>query len=255
MYNYFHKFRQKEEIKIHIYALCWNEERMLPHFFRHYDQLTTRYFIFDNGSTDQSIEMLKANPKVSLGHFEVSGDSFVIAARDHYNQCWKQSLGQADWVIVCNIDEHIYHPNLKKYLGACKSKGVSLIIPKGYNMVADTFPQTDQPLNTIVKYGIRDSHWDKPQIFNPNKIHEMDFEVGRHRARPTGKVVIPWRKKVKLLHFKYLGLEYLIDKHSELRARMRARDIKERWGYQYSWDEARNAEEYQRLKTQAKCVF
>lgn len=40
--------------------------------------------------------MLRANPKVTLGHFEVEGDSFVDAARVHYNDCWKQSRGQAD---------------------------------------------------------------------------------------------------------------------------------------------------------------
>ena len=255
LYNYLRQIRQSEDIKIHLYALCWNEERMLPHFFRHYDHLTTEYFIFDNGSTDLSIEILKANRKVSLGHFEVSGDSFVDAARDHYNECWKQSRGQADWVIVCNIDEHIYHPDLKGYLGACKHKGISLIIPKGYNMVSDTFPQTDQPLNKIIKYGIRDPYWDKPQIFNPNKINEIDFAPGRHLAAPTGEVTTPRKQKVKLLHFKYLGLEYLIRRHCELRAGLRPRDINQRLGYQYLWDEERNTEEYQRLKSYAERVL
>ncbi|WP_119302988.1 glycosyltransferase family 2 protein [Dongia deserti] len=58
---------------IHLYCLCWNEERMLPFFFRHYDDLVARYFVFDNGSTDRSIGMLKQHPKVTLGEFRAVG--------------------------------------------------------------------------------------------------------------------------------------------------------------------------------------
>src|SRR5688572_6249373 len=119
LYQFLHRSSRQRDVEVHLYALCWNEERMLPYFFRHYDSLVNRYFIFDNGSTDRSVEMLKLNPKVTLGSFKVEGDSFVIAALNHYNECWKQRRGQADWVIVCNIDEHIYHPDLKSYLSKC----------------------------------------------------------------------------------------------------------------------------------------
>ena len=242
-------------LKIHLYTLCWNEVRMLPYFFRHYDHLIDRYFIDDNGSTDGSIEMLSAHPKVTLGHFEVEGDSFVDAARIHYNQCWKQSRGQADWVIVCNIDEHIYHRNLRGYLADCKRQGTSLIIPAGYNMISDTFPRTDEPLSRTIKYGVRDLFWDKPQLFNPNKIKEINFAPGRHTAAPTGEFLTPEAQDVKMLHFKYLGIEYLIRRHSELRNGLTRRDIEEDWGNQYLWDEERNTEEYQRLKSQAQLVL
>ncbi len=92
---------------------------MLPYFFRHYDPIVDRYFIADNGSTDRSRELLAANRKVALGEFRIPGNSFVEAATDHYNHCWKQSRGSADWVIVVNIDEHVYHQDLRSYLQAC----------------------------------------------------------------------------------------------------------------------------------------
>jgi len=246
---------RNKEIKVHIYALCWNEERMLPYFFRHYDGVAERYFIFDNDSTDRSIEMLKTNPKVTLERFEIVGDSFVSAALKHYNECWKRSRGQADWVIVCNIDEHIYHPNLKRYLRTCKNLGISLIIPYGYNMVSDRFPRTSRPLCERLKCGMREPSWDKPQIFDPNKISEINFAPGRHAADPVGEVITPRNARVKLLHYKYLGMEYLLRRNFELKSGLRPLDIKNRWGHQYLWDREANTEEYQRVKANSVLVL
>lgn len=221
---------------------------MLPYFFRHYDSLVSRYFIFDNGSTDRSLEMLKLNHKVTLGSFQVEGDSFVVAALKHYNECWKQSRKQADWVIVCNVDEHIYHPDLKGYLSRCTRLGISLIIPEGYNMVSDVFPDTDKPLSETVTHGMRDSFWDKPEIFNPNKIKEINFEPGRHTAKPRGRITTPRNVRVKLLHYKYIGLKYLLRRHHELRSGLRPFDIQSGFGIQYLWNQERNIEEYNRIK-------
>ncbi len=241
--------------EVHLYALCWNEEKMLPYFFRHYDQIVSRYFIFDNGSTDRSLEMLRQNSKVTLGSFEVKGDSFVAAALKHYQECWKQSRGQADWVIVCNVDEHFYHPDLLGYLTKCKELGITQIIPEGYNMVADQFPTSDKPLYRTVRYGMRDLFWDKPEIFDPNSIEEINFAPGRHTATPVGKIITPRHVRVKLLHFKYIGLEYLVRRHSELKTGLRPRDIQNDWGNQYLWDQARSNQEYQRILTNAVRVL
>jgi hypothetical protein len=43
----------QRSLTVRLYATCWNEEKMLPYFFRHYDTLVSRYFVFDDGSTDR----------------------------------------------------------------------------------------------------------------------------------------------------------------------------------------------------------
>jgi hypothetical protein len=240
--------------EVHVYALCWNEERMLPYFFRHYDGLADRYFIFDNGSTDRSLEMLRAHPRVVLGSFEVTGDSFVRAAAEHYNECWKQSRGRADWVVVCNIDEHVYHPDLPGYLRRCKAGGVTLVIPEGYNMVSDTFPQTEGRLCEAVRRGTRDGMWDKPEIFDPERIEEINFAPGRHWASPVGEVVAPRGERPKLLHFKYLGLDYVLGRHGELKTGLRALDIKKGWGVQYLWRERKTVKKFRSMKEKSVLV-
>ena len=224
---------------------------MLPYFFRHYDSLVDRYFIDDNGSTDRSRDVLAANRKVVLGEFHITGGSFVQAAAAHYNQCWKQSRGLADWVIVVNVDEHVYHADLRAYLGACTANGVSIIRPQGYNMVADGWPSSRKPLWKTVQHGMRDPIWDKPQVFDPNRIAEINFQVGRHSASPTGEVLFPRTERARMLHYKYLGADYLLRRHAELGSRFPAADFERGWGYQYRWDAQRNVEELERVRAGA----
>ncbi len=55
---------------IHHYAACWNEAPMLDFYFRHYDGLVDRFFIYDDGSEDGSVELLQQHPKVTLRQLE-----------------------------------------------------------------------------------------------------------------------------------------------------------------------------------------
>ncbi len=238
------------EIRVHLYALCWNERRLLPFFFEHYDSVVDRYFIFDNGSTDGSLDLLRNRSNVSLGRFQVRGPSFVLAAADFYNQCWKSSRGLADWVIVCNIDEHLYHPALRRYLAAL-SRRTSLVIPEGYDMVSEEFPSQDQPLREQVSIGRRDPSLDKPQLFRPNRIEEINFEPGRHFAHPLGRVRAERSGEVKLLHYKYLGVEYYISRLGELKNGLNTEDIARGWGFQYLWDDQRKREDFDKVLQEA----
>lgn len=240
---------------VHLYALCWNEAHMLPYFFRHYDSIVDRYHIFDNHSTDGSLELLKQHPRVILDVIDFDGPSFVESAQRFNNSCWKSSRGQADWVIVCNIDEHLYHPNLSQYLAVCRRRKISLIRPKGFEMVSDTFPTGSQPLYTQITTGMPSRELDKPQLFAPDLIDEINFRPGRHRAKPRGHVKSPLRRQVKLLHYKYLGLEYMSCRTGKLRDRLREGDIANHWGHKYLWDDRQKISDFERVQQAAVQVL
>ena len=53
-------------MRIDLYTRCWNDAHMLGFFFRHYDPLVQRYVVFDDGSTDGSLDFLRAHPKVEV---------------------------------------------------------------------------------------------------------------------------------------------------------------------------------------------
>lgn len=232
---------------VHVYSICWNEEKMLPFFFRHYDDIADQYFIYDNGSTDQSLSILKSHKKVTIGQFETENDSFVLTATDLFNQFWKQSIGKADWIIVCDVDEHLYHMDLKAYLEECQINGVNLVTPIGFEMVTNSFPDSMAKLCETVQYGVRSPVYDKPQIFNPNHIQEINFEPGRHSAAPVGNIITPLTTELILLHYKYLGFDYLNSRYSTLKQGLQQVDISSNYGGQYLWCEERRSQEFSNL--------
>jgi len=218
---------------VHLHASCWNEERMLPLFFRYYDTFVDRYFIHDNGSDDQSLEILAQHPRVTILPLVLEGDSLCESAFQKVNGLWKPSVGDADWVAVCNVDELFWHPDLPWYLAQCRKRGITWIPSEGWEMVTEEFPDPDEHLPTTRREGVRFPQMDKPSFFNPQAITHSGFGMARHTAEPEGRVVVPERTEVQLLHYKHLGFEYTSARQAELGARLREKDKEKKWGFQY----------------------
>jgi hypothetical protein len=222
-----------ERREIHLYCLCWNEARILPHFLRHYDGLVDRFFVFDNGSTDGSLQLLAGDERVKVTHFDVAGDSFVDEERRLSDTMWQSSRRQAAWTIVIDMDEFLYHADLRGYLTACAEQGVTAVEATAYDMIADAFPSGDEPLPQMITCGAREPFYDKLCIFDPDAIVDTHYDPGRHTATPEGRVIWPPRKEVKLLHYKRLGVEYVANRYAGLKLGLRPRDIRNKWGVQY----------------------
>lgn len=223
---------------VHLYATSWNDAHMLKYFFLHYDDIVDEYFIFDDASTDDTLELLAQHPKVTVErHRQQFEDSWVKSAQYLYNHCWKRSRGLADWVIVINLDEHLYHPEGKRYLQNCQNQGITLIPSLGYQMLSEDFPTVDIPLHTTFTEGAPWLQMSKLQVFNPNAIEEINFTVGRHRCQPEGVISIPAKDELLNLHYKYLGISFLKRRQAELATGLRKQDIERRWGFQYLFNE------------------
>lgn len=220
--------------RVHAYALCWNDARQLEFFFRHYDAIVERYVIFDDGSTDESWDLLRRHPSVDARRFVRSHpDSFVLSELDLFNSCWKESRGTADWVIVSSLDEHLVHANLACYLTECLRLGITIIPALGFQMFTEAFPRSGERLCETHRYGVPDVHDCKLLLFSPTAIEEINYEPGGHIAAPVGRVLAPVRDEILLQHYQLLGLDYTLDRFAELRARMPSGDRARGWGIHY----------------------
>ena len=223
-------------MKIDLYARCWNERDMLPFFFFHYDKLVQRYIIYDDASTDNSQEILRLNPKVELRPMPPYSDpeSRIRSALALQETCWRESRGIADWVIITDIDEHLYHPDMYGYLAQCRAQGVTIIPALGYQMLSEHFPEHKTLLCQSLTRGACDLVYSKLGIFSPNEIDAVNYTQGRHSAAPKGRVVLPARDELLLLHYHYLGFERVRKRNAQFVTRQRKNDIAMGWGSEYS---------------------
>ena len=211
---------------------------MLPFFFRQYDPIVSRYFLFDDHSSDSSLDLMHTHPNVEVAPLVRSDpDSFALSELSISNECWKRSRGWADWVIVIDIDEHLFHSDLTALLVRYKALGITIVPALGYQMMSREFPHPDALLSEAHPYGAPWDIYSKLTLFDPSAITEIDYAVGRHHASPTGRVIAPFCDELLLLHYKFLGLERTYARHQQQRSGLRAKDLENSWGYQYTWSE------------------
>jgi glycosyltransferase involved in cell wall biosynthesis len=228
-------------VKVHVFTICWNEEVMLPYYFRHYEPFVDRFFVFDDGSTDRTLAMLEAHPKVTVLPWERADDtSYALSQQQLSNRCWKESRGQADWVLVCDVDEHFFHPDLPGYLERCRAEGVTMIPATGYQMVSEKPPPFEGRLCDSVRRGVRFDMFDKMSFFNPDAIQRTAFWPGRHVLRPLGDIRHPERTEMKLLHYKLLGLDHVLERAAALRDRLGPTDVENNYCHHWREDEVRD---------------
>jgi hypothetical protein len=227
-------FFWRRKPRIHYYGPAWNEALILPFMLRHYEPWVERFVIFDHDSTDESVALLRRHPKVEVRRFEMAHpDSLVLSLQHLFDTFWKESRGQADWVIVAETDEFLYHPDLVGYLRRCRRKGVTCIPALGYEMVAEQFPQPEDRLAEVVRRGVPHHMMSKLRLFDPNQVAETHFGPGSHVAAPEGNIVYPERDELLLLHYKSLGYDYLCRRNIMMESARRATDRVNNWSHHY----------------------
>ncbi len=196
---------------IDVFSICYNEEVMLPFFISHYQKMGANITIYDNQSTDNSVEIAK-----KAGCNVISYDSNKQIRDDIYldikNNCWKKS--KAEWSIVCDIDEIIEIPfNIDEY---------TILNTQGFDISG--LPPS--------RMGVPNSLYSKHVMFRPAEIQEINFTPGCHSCKPIGNV-IPSREIANLLHYKYISEDYVISRHKLYQSRLSDINKKFKWGHQY----------------------
>tara|TARA_R110002020_G_scaffold474816_1_gene707610 strand:- start:56614 stop:57924 length:1311 start_codon:yes stop_codon:yes gene_type:complete len=239
-------------MKIKVYAICWNEQIIAPHFLKHYKKITDDITIYDNNSTDKTCEILAGLDirKYDTGE-KIRDDVYREIKENAWREC--KDLGGYDWVIICDMDEFIYCEDLKGALDKAHKQGYSLIKPTGYCMIGEErlIPNpTDTLYNKITK-GCIDNNYSKICIINPNKVEEMNYSIGCHRATPKFEGRLLETNFIKLLHFNFLSLQYAIDRYAIYKDRLSDINIQQNWATHYTYKADKIREEYNMFKSKS----
>jgi Glycosyl transferase family 2 len=195
-------------MKIHAHILSWNEEKILPYTLDHYSFFCEKIFVYDNMSTDSSYEIYAKYPKVIVIQWNSDNQINELNYIQIKSHGYKTHSRDADWVIVCDCDEFLYHKDLLGVLTQYKKENITVPRIEGHDMVSAEFPTYDGKLLTDkVKIG-SDVYGPmcKNIIFDPTI--DVNYGIGGHSFN-SNNTVYSQNAELKLLHYKFLGKEYV----------------------------------------------
>ena len=218
---------------IHAHIIAFNEEKILPFILDYYSRICEKIYIYDNMSTDSSDEIYKKYEKVIVIKCNSDNTFNDFINKEIKSNCYKEYSRDADWVIVCDCDEILYHPNLINMLKHYQRIGVDVPEIDGRDMVSETFPEYDGRLITeIVQTGSETYNiMCKNIVFNPKK--DMSFGFGAHWNN-CPDCVRSQERELKLLHYKFLGKDYVKDIYAKRLERLSRFNIENGFGIHYN---------------------
>lgn len=165
-------------------------------YYSFVDQMT----FIDSGSTDKSLSILEEFADRYNGFVRICQTGITWwdhnKLHEYRNHIWRDS--KSDLVLFPDCDEIFYHPSgLKNFLEKSQNELFHL---EGFEMVSDRFPKKLFDVNTGYPMYI----YNKATIFDP-KI-DIYFPNAHLVCSPTVNVSLG---QIKLLHYRYLGIEHM----------------------------------------------
>lgn len=213
----------------------YNNEKMVPYVMKYaewlgYDKLV----VYDNGSTDNTVELLKKYPFVEVKTYET--EHFCEREKMHVKMVevfnLQQELGNSDyaWATTCDFDEVYYYAD--GLIGDTNSKSHFLdyllyLTLMGYNVCTENFvgvvsrePNYNEDI-FVHKQADKVAYqcpflWNKPNLFRMDNLKKIYYAPGQHYGNLEFLDQEPKQffntKSLFAFHLKFaFGKQYVID--------------------------------------------
>ena len=237
--------------KIALITLHYNESKIIPFVIDYWKKFVTHAYVFDNGSTDNSLELLSKNDWITIiDYSHLTGNKLDdIMNMNIKNNFWKTIKNNYDWIVVCDFDECLYCDAWDNVIDALNIYKINCVVPIYYNMITEKFPEyvNDKLFHELNKYYVNVSNEDqqtrfnKMLIFNCKNVYELNLAPGSHSCIPielnsnsiknVNQVKI---NEIKCYHLVDIGLDYIITKRNHNKnERMTEKQIKNHFAVHY----------------------
>ena len=204
-------------MNVHAYILSYNDERIIGGTLSHYAQFCSRIFLMDNMSSDKTVEIAKTFRNVSIipWSMDIYDERMLVKMKTRTYKDFSRRGGQhttevADWIIVCDADEILYHPEITKLLERYASEGITVPQTTGFNMIDETDILPGTSLTRNYRNGVRTNRFDKRVVFTSE--FDMHYSAGCHpRGNGFELMKREWNytpsegSELAVLHYKYIG--------------------------------------------------
>ena len=199
-------------MKIEVFTLAWNEPVSIRRFCEVYQKFADRVVVYDYGSTDHTMDVVRefggVEARASYRGMDARETGLLVKDFTSFKRnVWRESA--ADWVVVVDPDEWLYHPNMREYLAGCLHH--LALRARGYNVIGSSDLAV---LDGLAKwYAVFNKFYNKPCVFQPNSALRDEKEYmllpGGHTWVPMASsrrfVEICHNSELLLLHARWLG--------------------------------------------------
>lgn len=207
-------------------VLCKNEEDIIPFCIDYWKRIADKVIVYDNGSTDSSIELLSKYDWIEIRHFETEGQN------DPYQKqvkelAYKEFRDQATVIIISDMDEVFYFNDLEKELDKMINGNYDAMLLPLYSLCEDKKPEYEEGklLHQLCHkfYKQRMNHmgglqnYTKVSIFNTNTVLFLSMSVGQHFVNTIPSQNFMIAEDAFGLHIdKGFGLDYFLKKRKRM---------------------------------------
>lgn len=188
-------------LKICWITLCYNEMDILPFVQQYWERVNADVVVYDNGSTDGSIQYLLKLPYVTVKHFDSDGQNDVIQ-KTIKEQAYLEVKDKYDIVIITDMDEVFFFNDFKALSEAFVKSPYNILMTPIFSLCEDSKPpysKTEllhQQCHKFYKQkmnhmeGFKD--YSKLSIFNTRITDKVQMSVGQHYVRtlPTMSIML-----------------------------------------------------------------
>lgn len=198
-------------------TLCYNEMDILPFVRQYWERIGCDVYVYDNGSTDGSIEYLKQYDWIDVRHFDSDGQNDIIQKTIKEN-AYAELKDKYDIIIISDMDEVFYFSDFKAVSKAFIDGGYSCMVTPIFSLCEDFKPPYLE--NKLLHqqchkfYRQKMNHMkgfekvSKISIFNTKVADSITMSVGQHYVY-TSNMRIMLANDAFCLHIdKGFGVDY-----------------------------------------------
>lgn len=199
-------------------TLCKNEEEIIPWCIQYWSRIADKVIVYDNHSTDSSVELLSKYDWIEIRTFDSDGQNDVIQ-KTLKEKAYLEYKDQYDIIIISDMDELFYFSDFKAVGQQMIDGGYNCLCVPNYALCEDYMPIYDdnmllhqqchkfykQRLNHMIGF----DNMSKISIFNTKVTNKVDMSVGQHYVFTSPKMMIMMSNNGFCLHIdKGFGTDY-----------------------------------------------